>query len=323
VNTRGEITAPLTDALFDETEVLRKELVDGTVFEFRYKPWIVRDFLLSFPRTPDHVWEPQTTKLLRYLASDRIQRTVPGDVVVGGAYFGDHAILLAKEIAARGSVCHAFEPSQEQSAMLARNAALNALSNIRIERKGLWNEANVTLSFVGDDALASSQEALEPTSAESFITTTVDDYLREQNVQSLQLLMIDVEGAELKTLQGAESQLALPANDAPSIVFEVHRHYVDWSDGLANTEILRYLASFGYSCFAVRDFHSNIDMSGKPIEIIPPEAVYLEGPPHGFNMVAVKQAAYLQAPMFKVVHGVSPKLIAHKESNLHHPLDGL
>jgi hypothetical protein len=43
---------------------------------------------------------------------------------------------------------------------------------------------------------------------------------------------IDIEGAELAALQGAESFLSLPAGRAPNILFEVHRHYVDWSEGL-------------------------------------------------------------------------------------------
>jgi hypothetical protein len=135
--------------------------------------------------------------------------------------------------------------------------------------------------------------------------------------------MLDIEGGELRVLQGATKQLSRPAGQAPNLVFEVHRHYVDWSEGLGNTEIVRLVRSFGYTVFSLRDFQENRRMTGKVIELIPPESTYLDGPPHGFNMVAVKDPARLQTPDFKVCEGVSPKLLVHKSPALHHPTDGL
>ena len=135
--------------------------------------------------------------------------------------------------------------------------------------------------------------------------------------------MLDIEGAELRALKGAEHFLAQPMGRAPNIVFEIHRSYVNWEDGLENTEIVRYLSNLGYHVFAVRDFNSNYDLSQKPIEIIPADAVYLEGPPHGFNMVAVKDMALLSGPGFCICRKVSPKLLRHRAPELHHPLGGL
>lgn len=135
--------------------------------------------------------------------------------------------------------------------------------------------------------------------------------------------MLDIEGAELRALQGAASFLAMPAGTAPDIVFEVHRDYVDWGAGLENTPIVRYLSELGYTVFAVRDFNSNVDMSGKPIELIPADKVYLEGPAHGFNMVAVKNPQRFDTPDYLICHDVSPKLLRHKDPALHHPMSGL
>jgi FkbM family methyltransferase len=265
---------------------------------------------------PDHVWEPQTTKLLLRLARGARH------VLVGGAYFGDQAVLIARQIRDHGGVCHAFEPNPESSRMLARNAELNGLTNLRVHRVGLWDEDDVRLRLVGDDALASSEPAAGPDPG-AFPTVTVDTYLTREGVDHAGLLMVDVEGAELRVLRGARRQLALPAGLAPHLVFEVHRSYTDWSRGLQNTDVVRMLASFGYHVYAVRDFHANRDMRGRPIELIPPDRTYLEGPPHGFNMVAVKDPALLREGPFRFCEGVSPKLLAHKDPALHHPLDGL
>jgi len=50
--------------------------------------------------------------------------------------------------------------------------------------------------------------------------------------------------------------------------------------------------------------------------------VYLEGPPHGFNMLAVADTSVLASTAFSVVEGVSPKLLPHKAAHLHHPVGG-
>lgn len=313
---REEVTGPLVDALYDDDQVVRKELADGTQLEFLYRSKIARDFLLSVPARPDHAWEPQTSRLLVNLATDARQ------VLIGGAYFGDHAILLAKQAARNGGTVHAFEPNNEQRRMLVSNARLNNLSNIVARPEGLWDNSSTTLKLVGYDSFAHPEVSAEG-DGDGFQTTTMKDYLDAAGVAQLDLIMLDIEGAELRALKGAEHFLAQPAGAAPSIVFEVHREYVDWSCGLENTPIVRFLQDLGYQVFAVRDFNSNVAMAGKPIELIPAADVYLEGPPHGFNMVAVKNASrFAQAP-FKICHHVSPKLLRHKDPALHHPTDGL
>lgn len=316
VDLREDVTGPLVDALFQESELVRKTLSNGAVFEFLYRSKIARDFVMSEPSVPDHAWEPQTSRIVVELAKRARQ------VIVGGAYFGDHAILIAREIAAREGVVHAFEPNTEQRGQLIRNAKLNGLGNVVPRSEGLWNSSSASLRLVGYDSFASVESA-EADADDAFQTVTIDDYMTSAGVTDLDLIVLDIEGAELAALQGAKSFLSRPAGQAPDIVFEVHRHYVDWTNGLADTEIGRLLSSHGYQLFALRDFNSNIDLSGKPIELIPHDAVHLDGPPHGFNMVAVKDASIFQGPTYSLVRDVSPKLLRHKDPSLHHPVGGL
>ncbi|MCA0399604.1 MAG: FkbM family methyltransferase [Proteobacteria bacterium] len=313
---RDAITGPIVDALFSDDDVVRKGISDGTQFEFLYRSKITRDFVMSHPATPDHAWEPQTTRLLVHLA--RGAKTV----VIGGAYFGDHALLIAKEAAKTGGTVHAFEPDSGQREMLARNAKLNNIGNIIPRPEGLWDNSNDQIVLVGHDSVAHPQ-AVEGTDSDAFKTVTIDGYLASAGATQLDLIMVDIEGAEHRALMGAKNFLAKPVGEAPKIVFEVHRHYVDWTHGLENTDLIGFLKSFGYHAFAVRDFNSNYDMAGKPIEIIPAADVYLEGPPHGFNMVAVKDPAIFSKDKFQICKGVSPKLLRHKDPALHHPMGGL
>lgn len=304
---RDDVTGPIVDALHASVATVTKELRNGLRFEFLYRSKIARDFVMSVPAVPDHVWEPQTTKLLLHLAREA------GHVVVGGAYFGDQAIPVAHALRGRG-VCHAFEPDRDQAAMLARNAAMNGLTNVGVDERALWSDSASRLSFVGEDAVARTVA-----SAEGLPTVALDDYAEAEGI-SVSLIMLDLEGSEFEVLRGAERQLR---RSRPSVVFEVHRLYVDWTNGLQETEIVRFLASLGYTCFAVRDFQSNFDLAGRPIELVPVESAWLEGPPHGFNVVAVPDPDAFSGDGFAIVPGVSPKLLLHRDPALHHPTGGL
>jgi FkbM family methyltransferase len=315
VDVREELTGPLVDALYDDDQVVRKTLSNGVTFEFLYRSKIARDFVMSQPEAPDHAWEPQTSRILVDLAKGA------KNVVIGGAYFGDHAVLIAKEIAAGGGVVHAFEPNTQQRGMLMRNAELNGLSNIRPRPEGLWHDSSTNLKLVGYDSFANAEVA--EAGDDTFKTVTIADYLQAAGVGELDLIVLDIEGAELGALKGAAPFLAAPKGQAPDILFEVHRHYVDWSNGLANTEIVRLLTDNDYTVFALRDFNSNYDLADKPVELIPVDAVYLEGPPHGFNMVAVKDPSVFDGPGYSIVRDVSPKYLRHKDPKLHHPVGGL
>lgn len=315
VDVRDVITGPLVDALHHSSQIVRKTLSSGVTFEFLYRSKIARDFVMSAPEHPDHAWEPQTSRILINLAKSAKQ------VVIGGAYFGDHAILIATEISETGGVVHAFEPDSEQREMLSRNAKINALTNIVARQEGLWHNSTTNLKLVGYDSFATVEPAEE--SAGSFKTVSISDYFYASQIERLDLIVLDIEGAELSALHGAEHFLSQPKGVAPNILFEVHSRYVDWSNGLIKTPIAQLLVEHDYQIFGLRDFNSNYDLGSRPIELIPVDAIYLEGPPHGFNMVAVKDPTLFDNSDYLFVRDVSPKYLRHKNPALHHPVGGL
>jgi len=152
---------------------------------------------------------------------------------------------------------------------------------------------------------------------------TIDDYVQANGLDTVGLIMLDTEGGEERALRGAHQLLSQAVPNAPHLVFEIHRSYVDWSMGLENTAVVDFVQSLGYTVFAIRDFHNNYPMAGKPIEVIPVDRVYLEGPPHGFNLLATKETGLVRRLQLRVVEDVSPKLLVNKDPALHHPLDGL
>ncbi len=315
---RDDITKFLIDAIYTNISFEKKGLKNGLTFEFmpNVHSKVAREFIMSTPVIPDHVWEPQTSKLLVYLS------TRAKNVVIGGAYFGDQTILVADHIKKNGGVVHAFELNEKQSEILRRNATINHLDNVIVVNKGLWNNNDTFLNLSDTDDLAFASIA-EADKGREANTTTIDTYVKQKGLPGVDLIMLDIEGSEFNALQGAENHLKKDAGIAPNIIFEVHRSYVDWSNGLHNTEIVKYLESFGYKLYSLRDLQANYDLRGLPIELVLPEHTYLEGPPHGFNMLAIKDVSLIKNDTFRICKNVSPKYLTHKDPALHHPESGL
>ena len=318
---RNEVRLPIIRSLLRGAKTHRVVLKNGLMFDVGLDSRIEEALLLSANAHPDHVWEPQTTKLLVALGADTRH------VILGGAYIGDQALLIARAMSGRnlGGLVHAFEPMQDPFDRLLHHLKINGITNVLARRLALWDQSNVALSLEGAAALASSlpvnEEQKDPRAAVQSIT--IDDYVDLHRLPSVGLIMLDIEGGEEKVLVGASKTLSRPFPESPDLVFEVHRSYVDWSVGLEKTSVVNFVKSRGYAVFAIRDFHDNYSMAGKTIEIIPVDRVYLEGPPHGFNLLASKDPDLIRRLGLRVVENVSPKLLLHKAPALHHPLGGL
>ena len=302
---REQVRWPLILALLSLAETHRVVLQNGLMFDVSADSRIEKALLLSTEAHPDHVWEPQTTKLLTALAEDA------ANVIVGGAYIGDHVAFIAR-VARK---VHAFEPSQHSFDRLLHHLRINNLTNVAAHRLGLWQTSGVALQLQGDLALGSSVPATD--SSDAFDSMSIDDYVRDFAVAPVDLIMLDTEGGEENALLGARETIA---RDSPNIVFEIHRNFVDWSGGLEKTSIVSLLTSQGYDVFAIRDFHSNYPMANAPVEVIPIDRVYLEGPPHGFNTLATKDANLIERLGLRIVKDVSPKLLLDRDPALHLPL---
>ncbi len=314
-NIREEVTKHLVDGLFEENDFVIKSVSNGLKYKFYtgIGSKIAREFLMSAPTIPEFAWEPQTTKLLIYLSKNA------KNIIVGGAYFGDQVIPIANSIKHTDGKVHAFDLNNKQIEILNENAALNNLNNINSVKKGLWNDSKTFLNLSDSDDLAFATPAVDITHSN---TITIDEYLSANTIENVDLIMLDVEGAEYNILLGAQQQLKKD-NNYPNIVFEIHSLYVDWSNGLDNTPIVKLLKDTGYTVFSIRDFQGNYDMKNTPIELIPSSETYIEGPKHGFNMLAIKNLSLIDNNLFKICTNVSPKYIVNKNPKLHHPIDGL
>jgi FkbM family methyltransferase len=310
VDVRETTTGPIADALHLHVPAVTRTLTSGIVFTMPYRSKIAREFAMA-DAPLHHVWEPQTLRLLLALAVGA------KTVVFGGAYAGDQAVPVAHSIAAAGGQVHCFEVNPIQLDALRLNARQNSLTNVHVNAMGLWDRPG-HIELVGDDSHAAPKWVTQAT-AQSFPVTSIETWAGANAVMGVDLIMLDIEGGELHALQGARRFLEEAPGKAPDCVFEIHSSYVDWSRGLAQTAPVKLLLDRGYEVFALRDYQANVQMRPGPIELVPLEGCYLEGPAHGFNLFATKRPDRVKQLGAVLRPGLSPKLLRHRLSALHQP----
>ena len=313
LNVREKITGPFVDAIYQHGETVEKTISSGLTFACGYTSKIIRDFVMSADPVPDHVYEPMNTRLMTDLAGSAKH------VVIGGAFIGDHAIPVARAMGQGGTV-HAFEVSPVNIGLLRRNCEANGITNIAVNECALWSGNTARIALKGEDSHASPYEIDPASSEEGIPATSISTYATEKGIAAVDVILLDIEGGEIEALKGARSLLSQPPATAPTVVFEVHASYVDWSNGLDQAEVVRFLTDFGYSAFALRDYNSNEHMADYPVELVDIADIYLEGPPHGFNMVAIKNPTLIGDRGYRVRRGVSPKLLKHGDPAFHAPM---
>ncbi len=134
---------------------------------------------------------------------EKFRNLKQGDVVIdAGAYPGDYTLFAAKKVGPEGRVI-ALEPGKKNRNILKRNLHLAGVSNVQVVPKGLWNES-ATL-HMNQQGLASQITASEPDC--TIEAVTLDHLVAELQLEKVDVLKMDIEGAELEALQGAQQTL--------------------------------------------------------------------------------------------------------------------
>jgi FkbM family methyltransferase len=178
-----------------------------------------------------------------------------------GAHIGIYTLLLAQLVGEEGRV-HAFEPEPENLGRLRANLALNDVATVWLVPAAAAAESGTATLHVFPPGFGACHSLGRPTVSHPFVpgqtvepiatievpTVTLDEYCAERGVERIDLLKLDVEGAEVDVLRGAEQLLG--DGRIGTILFEVS---LPQSAALSHapSEVFERLASLGYECFAI------------------------------------------------------------------------
>lgn len=161
------------------------------------------------PRAPASFAEVERAERIFYLEHLREGTTV-FDV---GANVGELTLLFSRLAGAGGHV-HAFEPCGEAFGRLEAVCRATSLRNVRLNRLAVAeDESPVRLYLYDEDHMSWNTRAarplgdygidVRPLAVEEVPATTLDLYCERNNVVQIDLLKVDVEGAELQVFLGA------------------------------------------------------------------------------------------------------------------------
>ena len=194
----------------------------------------------------DGIWEPKNTEIFQKIIN-------PGWTIYDvGANVGYFTLLFAKCAGPRGRII-AFEPAKNNFEALTRNIELNpSLSDtIKTEPIALSNKTGRVLLVLDDKGNVGSTRCLErrpETSDESdghwAQSLPADEYRRDIRGGRIDLIKIDVEGHELKVLEGMLGTLgsAFP----PILAIEVRKDTLAGA-GVSPEGLYNFTSSTGYT----------------------------------------------------------------------------
>jgi FkbM family methyltransferase len=187
--------------------------------------------------------EPETRSLLA-------KHLQPGQVMLDiGAYVGQFS-LVASQLVPNLRV-FAFEPTPSVFAQLQRNIELNDCRNVTCVNLALSDTPGTAQFFTYPGS--ADQNSLRPLSVDSNASIevrvgTVDSFLKDQNLDRLDVLKIDVEGNELAVLKGAGASLS---RFKPVLIVEISRHQRSY--GYTGADIKSILNELLLDCFRISD----------------------------------------------------------------------
>jgi FkbM family methyltransferase len=159
-----------------------------------------------------------------------------------GAHHGAYAVILGK-IAQQGEGrVIALEPNPESFTVLLENVKLNNLENTVICEQVAVSDKS---GFVGIISHDSQSRISTKQNSGTIEVTTLEKLIDKYGIEDIDLLIIDVEGAELPVLQGFPWKSKRP----PGKIFCELHPYAWEVFGYNGEDLGQFLEEFQYRCF--------------------------------------------------------------------------
>lgn len=160
-----------------------------------------------------------------------------GDYVIdAGGCYGDTALNFAAKAGEMGHI-FSFEFLPENLKIFEYNLSLNPTlsGRIHIIRRPLWSNSDKNLYILANGPGTKVVEKSNDPIAKHIKTTSIDSFMRHNNLPRIDFIKMDIEGSELEALKGAEQTIN---QHKPKLAITVYHQLQDfweipqWIDSL-------------------------------------------------------------------------------------------
>lgn len=164
----------------------------------------------------------QTAKYLDYF-HPYVQPEQGDNIIDGGAWYGDSSLTFHKKLSGN---CHsyAFEPDNENYIQLTNTVQkANISDSVHPINKGLYNKKE-TLYFK-KEADNDMQFRIQLEHSEHKVeVTSIDQFVIDKQIPSIDFIKMDIEGAEVMALKGARNTIE---KDRPKLAICIYHKFDD------------------------------------------------------------------------------------------------
>lgn len=241
--------------LFDYSELISNSIAkkieiteNGVIIELKdtnIKLYSIKDdkgiipmVILNFGEYEERLWNKALTLLNN-----------PRTVIDIGGNIGYFSLYFANKLP--NAKFHCFEPIPNTYTYLEKNLQINNSKNIAAYNIGFTNKKQAIEMFYNPEGSGgSSMRDLLGASCTKKITcefATLDDFVRENNIDNIDFIKCDVEGAEKFVFEGAINTIK---KHKPIIFSEMLRKWSAKFDYHPN-DIIKFFDNIDYKCFAI------------------------------------------------------------------------
>jgi FkbM family methyltransferase len=168
-----------------------------------------------------------------------------------GANFGYYSMLVS-EVTHGAAEVYAFEPLASVAELLEEHRRMNGFENIHIHRTAISDsEGEITLVYPSDENNILSRMLAEGEDAEGKVeraqTIRLDTFVRDHNINRVDFIKIDVEGAEPFVLNGAAETIQ---RFRPTMMIEIHPQALELL-GSSAAELFEKIYALGYDTYRI------------------------------------------------------------------------
>jgi len=188
------------------------KLIIKNILGFSINTFSFQKEKITFDNISFYVYKNRLTKndeLLKdsYYGYIRYYHIKKDDIIIDvGPYAGIFTIYAAIKVGSKGKVI-AFEPDPYTYIILKRNIKLNKLKNVIVVKKGLYDK-DAKLAFDIQGPPSNIIPKYKKVLTFNYIrTTTLDKELQKLKFGKVNFIKMDIEGAEIKALLGAQKTI--------------------------------------------------------------------------------------------------------------------